>query len=266
MNWSEIRAEWEASDITLKALADKHGVKATTMRSRKNREAWQRNATPSVATKKKKPADGGARKESGLNDKQRLFCIYYLKHFNATKAYQKAYEVDYLSAMSAGSRLMRNVKVSDEIDRLKEEQARGLKLDAEAVLQKYIDIAFADITDFVGFGQREIKSLNEHTGEIETITTNKVLLKESSEVDGTIVTGVKKGKDGVSIKLADKMKALEFLTKYTDLLSNSDREKLQNEKLRADTELTRERAKLIKGEEKDLSLLKELLRVSGFGK
>ena len=27
-----------------------------------------------------------------LSDKQRLFCIYYIRCFNATKAYQKAYD------------------------------------------------------------------------------------------------------------------------------------------------------------------------------
>lgn len=30
-----------------------------------------------------------------LNDKQQLFCIYYLKYFNTTNAYKKAYEFSY---------------------------------------------------------------------------------------------------------------------------------------------------------------------------
>jgi len=59
-------------------------------------------------------------------------------------AYQKAYECEYITAMASGSRLLRNVKVSDEIDRMKVEQATELKLDMRDVLQKYIDIAFAE--------------------------------------------------------------------------------------------------------------------------
>ena len=43
-----------------------------------------------------------------LTDKQRLFCIYYVKLFNATKAYQKAYGCDYVSAMTNSSRMLRN--------------------------------------------------------------------------------------------------------------------------------------------------------------
>ena len=41
-----------------------------------------------------------------LTDKQRLFCVLYVKCFNATKAYQKAYEVDYNTAASIGYKLL----------------------------------------------------------------------------------------------------------------------------------------------------------------
>ena len=42
-DWAAIRKEFEESNITLKDLAEKYGVKESTMRSRKNREGWQRN-------------------------------------------------------------------------------------------------------------------------------------------------------------------------------------------------------------------------------
>ena len=41
-----------------------------------------------------------------LTDKQQLFCIHYIRCFNATKAYQKAYGVDYATAASIGYRLL----------------------------------------------------------------------------------------------------------------------------------------------------------------
>lgn len=43
MDWKAVRSEWENSDITFKDLAAKHDVKDATIRSRKNREKWQRN-------------------------------------------------------------------------------------------------------------------------------------------------------------------------------------------------------------------------------
>ncbi len=58
--------------------------------------------------------------------------------------------------MVEGHRHLRNPKLSKEINRMKAEQATELKLDVRAVLQKYIDIAFSDITDFVEFGSKVV--------------------------------------------------------------------------------------------------------------
>lgn len=51
-NWDEIQREWETSEVTFKELAEKHEVKDSTIRSRKNREKWQRNATDKNATQR----------------------------------------------------------------------------------------------------------------------------------------------------------------------------------------------------------------------
>ncbi|MEH7223868.1 terminase small subunit [Bacillus sp. JJ1566] len=259
MNWEEIKREYESTNITLKALAEKYDIKLGTLKSRKSRERWSRDLTEKDATKQPKK-DASVKKvatlkkkddtaapvieNDDLNDKQKLFCLYYIKYFNATKAYQKAYGVDRNTAESIAYRVMGKDGVKQEIERLKQERFNGVLLDAQAVLQKYIDIAFADITDFVDFGQMEIAEVNPITGEPllddngeqVTFPHSFVSFKNSDEVDGTIITEVKKGKDGVSVKLADKMKALEFLSKYTDLLSENDRKKLQEEKLKAETE------------------------------
>lgn len=65
MSWDEIRNEFETTEITLKALADKYNLKDSTIRSRKNREKWQRkNATQrkNVATNKKSPTPSKTKK------------------------------------------------------------------------------------------------------------------------------------------------------------------------------------------------------------
>lgn len=43
MNWETIRNEFETTDINIKSLAEKHGIKESTLRSRKSRGKWQRN-------------------------------------------------------------------------------------------------------------------------------------------------------------------------------------------------------------------------------
>lgn len=252
MNWDEIRIEFESSNITLAALAEKHGIKLGTLKSRKSREGWSRGSPKKDATKKKKVAT--IKKDAtiepiiendDLTDKQKLFCLYYIKYYNATKAYMKAYGVDRNTAESISYRLMGNDGVKSEIERLKRERFNGVFLDAQAVLQKYIDIAFADITDFAEFGKKEIQAMGpfgplmDEEGEPVMLEVNYVDFKESAEVDGTIVTEVKKGKDGVSVKLADKMKALDFLSKYVELLPEHQKRKLEEEKLKAETEKLR---------------------------
>lgn len=44
-NWEQIRHEWETSKVTFKDLAEKHSVKLGTLKSRRSREKWSRDAT-----------------------------------------------------------------------------------------------------------------------------------------------------------------------------------------------------------------------------
>lgn len=243
MDWQVIREEYENTKITLKALAEKHDVKIGTLKSRKSREKWSRDTTKKDATKKEKVATPEpVIKNEELTDKQQMFCLYYTKYFNASKAYQKAYGCDYESAMRSGHRLMKNVEITKEIERIKQERFQGVAIDGMAILQKYIDIAFADITDYTSFGRREIEVIND-IGQKEKVEVNYVDFKDHDQVDGTVITEVRQGKDGVSIKLADKMKALEFLSKYVDLLSDNDKKRLQEEKLKADIEKSKAETK-----------------------
>lgn len=55
-NWDEIKQEWETTKITLAKLAEKHDIKLGTLKSRKSREKWSRDATEKDATKTKKVA------------------------------------------------------------------------------------------------------------------------------------------------------------------------------------------------------------------
>lgn len=261
--WDDIRLEWETTKITLVALAEKHDVKLGTLKSRKSREKWSRDpskklqpkkdATEKVATPKEDATASNKKQKNkpeikepvivneDLNDRQRLFCIYYLKYFNATKAYQKAYGCSYESAMASGHRLFRNVEIKAEIERLKEERTSEKLLSIDVIIQKYIDIALADITDFAEFGKRPVDIAKVLVGfdeddnpiyERKKVYHNYVDFKDHTEVDGSILTEVRMGKDGIAVKLADKMRAMEMLTKYLDFLPEAQKRKLEEEKLK----------------------------------
>ena len=59
-------------------------------------------------------------------------------------------------------------------------------------------------------------------------TVNSVRFRESDVVDGTIITEVKQGRDGASIKLADRMKALEWLADHMDLATPEQRARIDH--------------------------------------
>lgn len=258
-NWDEIKQEWETTKITLADLAEKHDIKLGTLKSRKSREKWSRDATKKDATKTTKVAtikeDAPKEKEvveseevttfelegdDGLTDKQRLFCMYYVRSLNATSAYKKAYKCNYETAMASGSRLLRNVKVKATIAEMKRERLEQEDLDKTDVLQKYKAIAFADITDFIDFTQVEAEatettiefntdgSKKSEKMEVVPYTYTKFAMHHSEEIDGTLITELSKGKDGMfKVKLADKMSALAFLAKYTDILNENELKQLK---------------------------------------
>lgn len=161
-----------------------------------------------------------------LTERQRLFCLYYVRWFNATKAYRKVYDCDYTTAMTNGSMLLRNTKIQEHIQAIKDAKIKQAMYTAEDFFQKMMDIAYSDATDFLSFGRRKDKK----TG----LEYNYVDFLESSEVDGTLIQEVKQGKDGCSIKLVSKEFALKWLDKHYS--EDTDLHKAQIEQLRAQTE------------------------------
>lgn len=185
---------------------------------------------------------------AGLTEKQRLFCLFYVRYFNATKAYQRAYGCTYSTACAAGWKLLQNIEIKAAIKELKQGRLNQQLLDESDIFQKYMDIAFSDITDFLTFGQKEvpvmgafgpIKVEDPDTGEKIPVTkiVNVVQFKESDEVDGTLISEVRQGKDGASIKLADRMKALEWLSEHMDMATPEQKARMK--KLEAETERIR---------------------------
>lgn len=221
-------------------------------------------------SKKKKAAESEVNQvieNPELTDKQRLFCIYYIRSFNATKAYQKAYGCSYENAMQNGSRMLRNDKVKEEILRLKQERLNREFLSEADIFQKYMDIAFADITDYMTFGTEEVpvmamygpvKIKDPETGEEKQLTkiVNTVRFKDSSEVDGTILSEVKQGKDGASIKLSDRMKALQWLSDNMKLGTEQQLARLEQQ--RAQIDLLRARKQDLTGENESQEAVEKL--------
>lgn len=236
MDWESIRAEFELSDISLKDLAEKHGIKPATLRSRKNREKWQKRGSPDDATQRKKNATRNAtqrknvatqkaieqlEENSELTEQQKQFCAEYSQFPNATKAYQKAYGCSYAVANKNAYMLMVRDGIRSEIRRIQEARAKDWLVNDATIINEWMKMAFTDLTDFVEFrkvfvdyerDEEDMPKLDE-SGEMIPYYRNEVHFKDSQQVDGTVIQEVKKGKDGVSLKLYDKQRALIELQK-----------------------------------------------------
>lgn len=224
-----------------KDIAAKYGVSINTVKSWKKRYAWSRDKKTECIQKGCTQNKKGAHKKEAvaedvsqvvindeLTDQQQLFCLYQSRMFNYTKAYMKAYPgCTYASAAVLGSRLMKNQLIRETIEQLKQNHMNREMLKQEDIFQKYMDIAFADMNDYMSFGQEEIET------DYGPRMINSVRLKESDQVDGTLITEVKQGRDGVSVKLADRMKAIDWLADHMDIATAEQKAKI--EQIRAKT-------------------------------
>jgi phage terminase small subunit len=154
----------------------------------------------------------------GLTDKEQLFCEFYIRAHNIKMSAIKAGYSKNTSHI-IGYKLRRKPKINRYIAWLKLQVSKVCMVDAMDVVEKYVRIAFSDITDFV------------------KIENNRIKLNNGDEIDGQLIKRVKQGKDGVSIELYDKLGALEKLERYFDVMPADWHEKIELQKV----ELMRER-------------------------
>lgn len=230
-DWDKIRKEYETTNKTMKSIAEDNGVSPSTLSGRKGREGWKKDEQAvkehRKKTQQKRRVDEVVKDLSNnpeLNDRQKKFCLLYLQYFNATKAYMEAYGVDnYQGAGASGSQLLSNPKIKAELDRLKRNQFQDLYIDSLDIKREWMKQAFADITDFVEFGQEEYHTLDAE-GNVITKMGSYVRLKEDTSVDGTLIQEVRQGRDGVTVKLHDKQKAMDKLQDSLETSGSNRRE------------------------------------------
>lgn len=230
--------------LKYREIAEKYNVSIDTVKSWKTRYGWERDKpakkdahnahkNKSVCTMVKEP-------EEELSDKEQLFCYHYVRTWNATQAALLAgYAQNKASAAVTACRLLQKPRVKAEVDRLRKLFRQEIYLDIQDFLAFCLKVVGADIGDYLKFGQKEVPVLgmfgpvnDPETGEPMTQMVNYVDLSDSNQVDTSILSEVKQGKDGVSIKLADKKWAWEQLIRYFDWLPDKWRRKIEEEKLR----------------------------------
>lgn len=242
--------------IPLVEIAKRLDKPPGTVRRWKSTYGWdsggqsERSQTKANARKGKKDKNEEAAEEEikalalyeKLTDRQMFFCIYYIQSFNATKAYMKAYNCKYETAAVEGSRILRNPKIKNIIMELKKNKLNRALLSEDDIFQKYMDIAFADMNDYM-----EIKH-------------GCVMLKDSAAFDGTLVKKVSTGKID-SIELQDRMRALQWLSDHMDLATEKQKAEIAALKAKSGSSTDEEQEQRQQAKHNIESILSQLKQV-----
>lgn len=159
-----------------------------------------------------------------LEPKQRRFCQEYVVDMNASAA---AVRAGYSSktAKEQGYRLLTNVLVQEEVQRLKEKAAKRAEITADMVIAELAKIGFSNIQDFVGKDN-------------STVDLSKIESARAAAVSGvkvtTSTTGMGKSRQvekKVEFRLHDKRAALENLGKHLGVFEKDNQQKNKKVKI-----------------------------------
>lgn len=136
-----------------------------------------------------------------MTEAQKVFCDEYLVDLNATRAYKVAYPrcTKDEAAYAAASRMLRIVKVKEYIEKAIEERKKRTEVTQDMVINELKAIAFSNATSFVN------------------VKNGVVLIDDTNGLDENIkktIVGIKEGRNGIEVKMADKMQALEMLGRH----------------------------------------------------
>lgn len=227
------KSKWELAEIDYvtgmkyREIAEKYGVSINTVKSWKVRHSWDRKGdgprkrkrahTMRIKARTQKMQEQEERDEEKrkairalvkvdkINERQRLFALYYFQTHNATASYQRAYGCTRTAASASAYKLLKNPAIVAAIRELQADRDATLLLTAGDVVDLYMRIAFNGFWDMMRFKD------------------GKVMLKDLEQMDTQLIESLKVDDRGViSLKTADRMKALRWLASYFEL-NPSDR-------------------------------------------
>lgn len=202
----------DGGEVSVKVLSRVGKVPQSYVRRWIKEENWGQYLTTEREdlTRKTREFIKSAAEQYGLSEREELFCYHFFRTKNATQAALRAGYGSHYS-YNAAYHILQKDNVREFMKELQTHACEELFVSTIDILRMWAKIAFADMTDYV------------------SVSGAGVTLRNSSSVDGQVITEVKEGRDGVTVKLADKMKALDRLSSYLKVLPG---DKAQEVKLR----------------------------------
>ena len=143
-----------------------------------------------------------------FTDKQKQFCKEYVVDLNATQAALRAGYSE-KTARQIGQRLLTKVDIQAEIQRLKKLRASKVEVTADFVLKQLVDIATTNITDVVNIMNRPISMEDGSVINVPYLVVKNT--EELTEAQKSAIASIKQGKNGIEIKMHDKVGTLKLI-------------------------------------------------------
>ncbi|MCK5601527.1 terminase small subunit [Candidatus Pacearchaeota archaeon] len=157
-----------------------------------------------ISKKKKKKNKNG-----GITPRISKFIDFFIETGDKAKSAERA-KYSKHTAPQAASRLLKNVKILEEIEKRRAEIAEKASVDIQDVINELVKIGFQNSDDYFDWDECEVKMVK---GKPEII--GKILLKKSSDIcrdKKAAIAGIKEtAKGGLELKFYDKNKALDSL-------------------------------------------------------
>lgn len=149
-----------------------------------------------------------------LSDKEQLFCEYYVQNYNLkTAAIKAGYNVR--GAHTQAYRIRNRPRCKRYIAWLKFNVADKLQFEISDLIELYMRITFSDMTDFFDIDKK-----------------GNLQLKEKKFLDGQLISEIRQSKDGLTLKLVDKLEAAAKLERFFDIMPKEWRERIEEQKVK----------------------------------
>jgi phage terminase small subunit len=161
-----------------------------------------------------------------LTDKQIRFCEEYLIDLNATQAaIRSGYSEK--TAGQIGEQNLKKLEIQSKISELQKARSQRTEITADRVLMELAAIGFANISDYVEVAEQDVK-VDTEDGKQSTIKVKGVDVFKTKDVGRDkmrAVAEIRQTRDGISLKMHDKVKALEDMGKHLGIFEEDNKQK-----------------------------------------
>jgi len=157
-----------------------------------------------------------------MSKERKAFCMYFVESNNASQSYRKAFssKTSKINCAKRGYDLLHKPEVQAEIRNLKGIMSVGVDITPTQYISFLLKVIGADMGEFSKFGNTQepmmsmLGPIKDEDGKIMMKDKNYVKLMESDDLDTSLISKIKQGRDGVTIELQDKKWAWEKLREY----------------------------------------------------